>query len=146
MDFTMSDCATGNVHNLYSILDSGNAVIMEFFMTNCSPCVDVGKVLDSMYLRLRQTCPKVRFFQTVFNNTDDCTTVNKWVSSNGFSSIPFDSRSAQISYYGFFAMLTVAVAAGSSHKPLYLHVSGAFNFSDTAVIADSIRNFCLATQ
>lgn len=146
MDFTMSDCATGKVHNLYSILDSGNAVIMEFFMDNCPPCVDAGKALDSMYLRLKQTCPNVRFFQTVFNNTDNCTTVNKWINTNGFnSSVPFDSGVAQISYYGFFAMPTVAVAAGSSHKLLYLHVSGAFNPADTAVMTDSIRNFCFAS-
>lgn len=142
MDFTMNDCATGQVHTLYSILDSGNAVIMEFFMLNCQPCIDAGKALDSMYKKLKVNCPNVRFFQTSFNNSDKCGAIFNWWDSLGFSSVPFDSGAAQISYYGFFGMPTVAVAAGSSHKLLYLHTTGAFADSDTSIIADSIHTFC----
>lgn len=142
MDFTMTDCATGQLHNLYSVLDSGNAVIMEFFMINCQPCIDAGKALDSMYKKLKLGCPNVRFFQTSFNNSDKCGAIVNWHDSLGFSSVPFDSGAAQISYYGFFGMPTVAVAAGSSHKLVYLLTTGGFNTGDTATIADSIRNFC----
>ena len=142
MDFTMNDCASGQVHNLYSILDSGNAVIMEFFMINCSPCIDAGKALDSMYKKLKVDCPNVRYSQTSFNNSDKCGAIYNWADSNNFSSVPFDSGAAQISYYGFFGMPTVAVAAGSTHKLLYLLISGGFNDNDTAVITDSIRKFC----
>ena len=142
MDFTMNDCATGQTHNLYNILDSGNVVIMEFFMINCPPCIDAGKAIDSMYKEIKLTCPNVRFFQTSFNNSDKCGAVFNWADSNNFSSVPFDSGAAQISYYGFFGMPTVAVAAGNSHKLIYLLTSGGFADSDTAIIADSIKQFC----
>ena len=142
MDFTMNDCATGQMHNLFSILDSGNVVIMEFFMINCPPCIDAGKAIDSMYKEIKLICPNVRFFQTSFNNSDKCGAVFNWADSNNFSSVPFDSGAAQIAYYGFFGMPTVAVAAGNSHNLIYLLTSGGFADSDTAIIADSIKQFC----
>lgn len=142
MDFTMSDCQGNNMHHLYDELDSGNVVIMEFFMVNCSPCIDAGNALEPMYQRVKTACGnKVRFFQTGFNNTYSCLQVAKWVGDNGFSSVPFDSGAAQVAYYGGFGMPTIAVAAGNTHKLLYLSNQN-FTISDTAIIADSILAFC----
>lgn len=36
-DFTATD-AHGNEHNLYSLLDSGKYVVLDFFYTTCGPC------------------------------------------------------------------------------------------------------------
>src|SRR3990172_12800080 len=142
MDFSMVDC-NGQFHNLYSELDSGNAIIMEFWMDNCYPCVDAGIALEAMYQNLKTTVcgNKVRYFQTVFNDNDHCNVVNNWITTNGFSSVPFDSGAAQITYYGGFGMPTVAVAAGNTHQLLYLCKQG-FPVNDTSVMASAIRNFC----
>ena len=36
-DFTVTD-TDGNTHNLYSILNSGKYVCIDFFFTTCGPC------------------------------------------------------------------------------------------------------------
>lgn len=143
MDFNMSDCATGQMHHLFAELDSGKAAIMEFFMTNCNPCVDAGNALEPMYQNLKQSGCKVLYYQTGFNDTYHCNVINPWVTTNLFSSVPFDSGAAQVAYYGGFGMPTVVVAAGSTHRILYLANQG-FPAGDTATIADSIRTFCNA--
>ena len=142
MDFNMSDCAGGKMHHLFDELDSGNAVIMEFFMDNCSPCIDAGKALEPMYQHLKTVCGnKIRFFQTAFNNTYSCQQVAKWTGNNGFPSVPFDSGAVQVAYYGGFGMPTVVVAAGSAHQVLYLANQG-FPAGDTVKIDSLIANFC----
>ncbi len=50
VDFTVTD-THGNSHNLYSILNSGKYVCLDFFFTTCGPC--------------QQTCP---FFKETFTN------------------------------------------------------------------------------
>ncbi|MBI4929224.1 MAG: T9SS type A sorting domain-containing protein [Bacteroidetes bacterium] len=141
MDFSMTDC-NGQVHTLYSELDSGNAIIMEFWMNNCQSCVDAGSVLEVMYQNLKPTCGNnVRYFQTAFNNAELCHDINTWVATNGFSSVPFDSGAAQVAYYGSFGMPTVAVAAGNTHQLLYLSTQG-LPVNDTSIIATAIRNYC----
>ncbi len=99
-----------------------------------------------MFQHLKATAcgNKIRFYQTGFNNTYTCLTVSKWVTNNGFTSVPFDSGAAQVAYYGGFGMPTIAVAAGSAHKILYLDNQN-FPASDTAKIDSLISNFCLGT-
>ena len=57
IDFNQYDC-NGQYHNLYSELDSGYVIVMEFIMT-CSSCVLAGHALetiiadlDAQYLKL----------------------------------------------------------------------------------------------
>ncbi len=142
LDFSMIDC-NGQFHNLYSELNSGNAIIMEFWMDGCAPCIVAGKALDSMYKELKATCGKVRYYQTVFNDNSHCNVVLNWYNTNGFSSVPFDSGAAQVAYYGGFGMPTVAVAAGNTHQLLYLNNHG-FPTGDTALVAAAIKNFCIS--
>ncbi|MDO8627782.1 MAG: T9SS type A sorting domain-containing protein, partial [Candidatus Diapherotrites archaeon] len=102
-----------------------------------------GIALEAMYQNLKTTVcgNKVRSFQTVFNDNDHCNVVNNWITTNGFSSAPFDSGAAQIIYYEGFGMPTVAVAAGNTHQLLYLCKQG-FPVNDTSIIATAIRNYC----
>ncbi len=138
-DFTMNDC-NGKMHNLFSELDSGNVVIMEFFMTSCQSCIDAGKDMKPMHQSLvNQYGNKVRFFQTGFNNTYSCATVLNWINTNNFISVPFDSGAYQVAYYGGMGMPTIAIAAGNTHKLLFLNVG--FNTSDTTIMGIEIRNF-----
>lgn len=144
MDFTMNDC-NGQMHNLYSELDGGNVVIMEFFMLSCSGCIDAANDMEPMHQSLvsQYGSSKVRFYQTAFNNSYTCSSINNWVNSNGFLSVPFDSGAAQVAYYGGMGMPTIAVAAGNTHKLLFLSVG--FSPSDTTTMGAAIRNFLDST-
>ncbi|MES2397494.1 MAG: T9SS type A sorting domain-containing protein [Bacteroidota bacterium] len=143
MDFTMNDC-NGQMHHLFSELDSGNVVILEFFMTSCGSCITAGQTLEAMYQDLiAQYGSKVRYYHFGFNNTYSCTTINNWVTSNGFSSVPFDSGAVQVAYYGGMGMPTIAVVAGNTHQVLFTAVG--FSTSDTTTIGTATRNFFNST-
>lgn len=138
-DFNMNDC-NGNMHHLFSELDSGNVVIMEYFMLSCSPCIDAGDALEPIFQNLKATCSnKIKFYHFGYTNSYNCTQIKNWVTQNGYSSIPIDSGGVQTAYYGGMGMPTVAIAAGNTHKILYTSVG--FMPGDTAVVADSIRTF-----
>lgn len=139
-DFTMNDC-NGQMHNLFTELNGGNVIIMEFFHT-CSSCISAANDIKPMYQNLvAQYGNKVRFFVLPSDDDYSCTQVMNWVSTNNFSSIvvPFDSGATQMAYYGGSGMPTIAVVAGSSHKVLFTQLGLAP--SDTTIIGDSIRHF-----
>lgn len=142
LDFKMTDC-NDKMHHLYSELDSGNVVIMEFFMTNCASCNAAGALLKPMIKRLKAKYgDKVRFFQTAYVNSYSCTTVKKWVNDGGYNtvgSVPFDSGAVQVAHYGGMGMPTVVVAAGKQH--LLLFNSQGFVAKDTTKVSTAIHNF-----
>lgn len=138
LDFNMDDC-NGNMHHLYSELDSNNVVILEFFM-NCASCITAGQKLTVLHNQLNAEYPgKVRFY--AFNYTDNfsCTVASNWVTANSIGAVPFDSGAVQVAYYGGFGMPTIAVVAGTQHSVLFSHVG--FATSDTTTIGIDVRNF-----
>jgi thiol-disulfide isomerase/thioredoxin len=138
MDFTDDDC-NGNVHNLYTTLDSGEVVILEFFM-NCGSCIVAGQTITPMFNQLAAQYPgKVNFYAFAYNNTMSCTNANNVISGNGINAIPFDSGASQVAYYGGFGMPTIAVVAGQYHSVLFTNVG--FATGDTATMAAAIHNF-----
>jgi hypothetical protein len=139
-DFTMDDC-NGKMHHLFSELDSGNVVIMEFFMLSCSPCIEAGHALDAMVAPLQKTYgKKVRLYQMGFTKSYTCTQIKDWVSTNGFAnSVPFDSGDVQVAYYGGMGMPTIAIVAGKDHQ--VLNINKAFEPKDTAVMSKAIHDF-----
>ncbi|MCY7411282.1 MAG: T9SS type A sorting domain-containing protein [Chitinophagales bacterium] len=142
LDFTMSDC-NGEVHNLFSTLDENKVVIMEFFMLNCNSCVTAGDKLKIMYEDLLTEFPDdVLFYHIAYNNSITCASVLDFVSTNEYNSVPFDSGTVQVAYYGGFGMPSIAVVAGSTHEVLFTHVG--FTTSDTTKISDAIHEFFLA--
>jgi hypothetical protein len=146
MDFTKKDC-NGKMHHLFSELDSGNVIIMEFFHT-CASCIDAPNGLKPMYQKLvAKYGNKVRFYGTASEDdaSRDCSYAIKWITNNGFASmiVPFDSGAVQTAYYGGQGMPTLAIAAGRKHKLLYLvnGSNGSFTPSDTGIISIAIRHF-----
>ncbi len=142
MDFTMVDCSsTPTTHNLFSDLNSGKVVIIEFFMTSCGACPAAGSKIEAMKTKLLMQYPsKVKSYAFGFNNSYSCASVNNWVTSNGFSSIPSDSGAAQVAYYGGMGMPTIVIIGGTNHKLLGSPYIG-FTTSDTTMMATDIRNF-----
>ncbi len=142
MDFTMSDC-NGTVHNCFNTLDSGNVIIMEFFMT-CNACIDAGHEVEGMMADLDPLFPgKIKFYQMGYTNSYSCATVMNFINTNGFNSVPFDSGAALVAYYGGFGMPTLAVIGGSNHKVLYTGVG--YSSGDTAGMATEIKAFFNST-
>ncbi len=141
MDFNRADC-NGTMHHLFTNdLDSGNVVILEFFMGGgCAACIAAGHTLEAMKAGLLATHPgKIRAYTSGFQNSMNCSTVSSWVSSNGFTSTPIDSGAAQVAYYGGFGMPTIVILAGSGHKVIYTDIG--FSNSDTTAMKDSIAKF-----
>lgn len=138
-DFNMTDCATGNMHHLFATLDSNEVVIMEFFMT-CASCVTAGQKIENMLTTLNPQYPgKINWWQLAYTNSYSCTTINDWVSTNSFTSVPFDSGAADVAYYGGFGMPTVVVVAGANHDVIFTDIG--WVTSDTTAISSAIHNF-----
>jgi hypothetical protein len=144
-DFNMNDC-NGKMHHLFSELDSGNVVVMEFFMISCSPCIVAGHALDNMVVPLKKKYgDKVRFYQIGFTNSYTCTQIQNWVSTNGFAtSVPFDSGAVQVAYYDGMGMPTIAVVGGKKHDVLFTSIDFKPT-TDTATISKAVHTFFGAT-
>lgn len=141
MDFNRMDC-NGNMHHLFTNdLDSGNVVILEFFMGGgCASCISAGHTLETMKAGLLAAHPgKIRAYASGFQNSMNCSTVSTWVTSNGFTSTPIDSGAAQVAYYGGFGMPTIVILAGTTHKVIYTDIG--FSSGDTVGMKDSISKF-----
>jgi len=140
MNYAFTDC-TGNTQEIYADLDAGKVVILEFFMTSCSPCVTAGGKLEAMKAGLLSEYPgMIKSYAFGYSNSYNCTTVNNWVSSNGFTSIPSDSGAAQVAYYGGMGMPTIVIlGGGTAHQVLGSPYIG-FTTSDTTTMASDIRN------
>jgi hypothetical protein len=144
-DFNRKDC-NGVQRHLFADLDSGNAVIIEFFMINCAPCPVAGQLLESLKTNLLTQYPgKVISYAIAYNNTYSQAQVKNWVSTNGFSTIPMDSGAYQVAYYGGMGMPTIVVLAGkNTHSVLGTPYIG-FNTSDTTQVGADIRNYLKST-
>ena len=141
MNFDIVDC-NGNPHNLFSDLDAGKAVIIEFFMTSCGSCITAAALLEDMKANLSAEFPgMIKAYAIGYNNTYDCTTVNNWVTTNGVTSNPSDSGATQVAYYGGMGMPTIVIlGGGTSHSVLGTPFIGIVP-GDTATMANDIRDF-----
>jgi hypothetical protein len=141
MNYDFIDC-NGNAQNIYADLDAGKAVILEFFMNSCSPCIAAGQKLEAMKTDLITQYPgMIKAYAFGYNNTYSCTTINNWVTNNSFTSIPADSGASQVAYYGGMGMPTIVIlGGGTAHTVLGTPYVG-FVTSDTGTMANDIRNF-----
>ncbi len=141
MDFNRMDC-NGNMQHLFADLDAGNAVILEFFMQSCQPCITAGNKLEAMKSALLAEFPgKIKSYATGFTNAYSCASNLNWVTSNGFTSIPMDSGSTQVAYYGGFGMPTIVILGGGTNHSILGSPYIGFTTSDTTQMAADIRGF-----
>ncbi len=145
LNYSFTDCA-GNAQEIFADLDAGKALIVEFFMNSCSPCVVAGGKLESMKADLLAEFPgMIKSYAFGYTNSYTCTTINNWVTTNGFTSIPSDSGAAQVAYYGGMGMPTIVIlGGGTSHSVLGTPYT-AFTTSDTTTMAADIRSFLTGT-
>jgi len=141
MNFIIDDC-NGNPHELFADLDAGKVVIIEFFMTSCGSCVVAGDKLETMKADLLVEFPgMIKSYAFGYTNSYSCATVNAWVTTNGFTSVPSDSGAAQVAYYGGFGMPTIVVLGGATTHDILGTPYIGFSTSDTTTMANDIRGF-----
>lgn len=149
MDWTKTDCNSGTEHHLFSDLDNGFVIVQEYVMMNCMPCITGGNGLKALVAPYNSTHPgKIKLYQTSFNNTTDCTTMNNWASTNGFTgSSLFTMGSSEVNYYGGMGMPTIVIMGGASHRVFYIKqgYSPSDNATITAAINDAIAESVLGT-
>ena len=139
MDFIQDDCY-GNPHHLFEELDQNSVVIIEFFMTNCNPCINAGNQLKPHVEELQSQFPdQVKWYHFGFTSDYDCATVTDWVESHNYNSLPFTDGSAQVAYYGGFGMPTIVVLAGTNHEVIYSEVG--YSTGDDDEIHEIILDF-----
>jgi len=122
LDFTANDC-DGMSHTLFSELDAGNVMILEMVMMGCQPCVTAGNSLKNNVLPNVSDPDRVKLYSIGFTNSINCTQMNDWKNTNGFTHTVFAGMSAQTTHYGGMGMPTIAVVGGgSSHAVFYSEV------------------------
>jgi len=136
-DWTKTDC-DGNTHNLYSLLDEGKVVLMEFVMLpNCQPCITAGKNLKKVQAAFDQTHPgMLKMFSMGFSDNYQCKQMMDWKAANGLTTTAIAQGADQVEQYGGMGMPTIVVVGGKDHKVLY-SMKG-FSVKDTIAIKAAI--------
>ena len=150
MDWTKTDCNSGTEHHLFDDLDNGFVIVQEYVMMNCTPCITGGNGLKTLVAPYNTTHPgKIKLYQTSYNNTTSCTTMNNWASTNNFTgSSVFTMGSTEVNYYGGMGMPTIVIMGGASHRVFYTKqgYSPSDNANITAAINDAIAESALGTK
>lgn len=145
MGYDFIDC-NGNPQSIFADLDAGKALVLEFFMTSCSPCISAGATLESMKADLMAEFPgMIKAYAFGYSDTYTCSTVNSWVTTNGITSIPADSGALQVAYYGGMGMPTIVILGGGTAHTVLGSPYLAYTTSDTTIMANDIRNFLNGT-
>lgn len=137
MDFYGMDC-NGTMHNMFSELDAGKAVILHFYMPSCGSCPPPAQKIQTMANNILASHPNmITAYAFPFQNSTTCAYSSSWTSSNGLSLYsPMDSGATQVAYYGGFGMPTVVLLGGTDHRVMFSSL--AFATSDTTIMRDSI--------
>src|SRR5882724_13557565 len=118
-DWTKSDCA-GTSHHLYSELDSGNVVIMDFAMTNCIPCATATAALAELDKKFAVSNPgKLRHYGMGYLNAYTCRDMLSWKTQNNFTLPVITGCAADVKFYGGMGMPTIVIVGGADHRVLY---------------------------
>jgi hypothetical protein len=146
MNFIQNDC-NGNPQNLFSDLDAGQAVVLFYYMPNCSTCPPPAANIQAMANKINATCPgMVKGYANSYLNSTSCAYTASWVTSNNLNFYtPMGGTGAdEVAYYGGFGMPTVVLVGGTNHDVLF--VTQNWVDSDTTTMRDLILNMaCVAS-
>lgn len=119
MDVEQAECS-GIPHHLFSELDAGNTIILEYVMLNCAPCIIGTKALESITAPYEASHPgRVHIYSFAFLNYYTCEQILAWKSDNNFTHPVFNNGEEQVSYYGGMGMPTIVVVGTNEHKVFF---------------------------
>ncbi|MBK8443982.1 MAG: T9SS type A sorting domain-containing protein [Sphingobacteriales bacterium] len=119
MDFTKTDC-DGNNHTLFSELDAGKVVVLDFVMMNCTPCITATKALDNLLETYAISHPnRVEIYSIGYLDNYTCQQMKNWRTDNNFEHEVFTEGAEMVAYYGGMGMPTIVIVAKDTHEVLY---------------------------
>ena len=118
-NWTKSDC-DGNSHTLFTELDSGCIVIMDFAMTHCIPCKIATIALTQLDSKYSASHPeKLRHYAMGYINSYTCDDMAQWKLDGNFTIPTMIKCAADVQNYGGMGMPTIVIVGGKDHKILY---------------------------
>lgn len=131
------DC-NGTSHDMFSELNAGKAVVVFFYMPNCSSCPPPAQEIQAMANNILASHPNmITAYAFPFQNSTPCVDVATWTSVNNLPMYsPYDSGAVQVANYGGFGMPTVVLLGGTDHRVMFSTLS--YSTSDTTIMRDSI--------
>jgi thiol-disulfide isomerase/thioredoxin len=135
MDFVQTDCK-GVEHHLYSELDAGKVIVLDFVMLGCAPCIWATKDMDTIVSSYASAHPgRVSIYAFSYENTHTCEQMFEWRATGGFSDVTLFTQGAEmVTYYGGMGMPTIVVTGSSMHKVFY-NGFGYSSAQDSMIIA-----------
>ena len=145
IDFTRTDCK-GVEHQLFSELDSGKVIILDFVMLGCSPCFWATRDLDTIVKAFESTHPgRVKIYSFSYEDTHTCEQMFDWRTAGGFTDVTLFTQGAEmVGYYGGMGMPSIVVTGSSLHKVFY-NGYGYFPTDDSLITA-AIENALIYDQ
>ncbi len=136
MDWTRTECGSGNEHHLFAELDSGFVIIIDFVMMGCPSCITASDALSDILSEYNLSHPgKVRFYSVGFSNSTNCSVLLNWKTANGYKHPAFEKGGAETAYYGGMGMPTIVVLGGDIEHKVYYNNFGYSPSDDPAIIA-----------
>jgi thiol-disulfide isomerase/thioredoxin len=124
LDFEATDC-DGQQHHLFTELDKGKVIIVEFVMLNCSPCIVATKDLTSIIHSYEETHPdRVKIVSFGFLNNYKCDAMRAWRTTGSFTHPVFINGADQVEYYGGMGMPTFVVVGTNNHNVFFKSING----------------------
>ncbi len=111
VDFTATDIHGNQIH-LFDLLDQGKYVLLDFFFTTCSGCIDIQPSMVQAYQRLGCNQHEVFFMEVTY--TDNASAATNWCNQYGveYPTISRENGGMTIDYqYGISAYPTVILIA-----------------------------------
>lgn len=119
MDFTRTDC-DGVDHHLFSELDAGKVVILDFVMLGCSSCIVATDALKQIAEPFDNTYPgRVQLYEFGYIKNYTCEQLLNWQTQYHLRGSVFEDGASQVGYYGGMGMPTIVVVATNNHTVLY---------------------------
>jgi hypothetical protein len=114
-NFTAKDCE-GNMHDLYTELDSGKVVVLNWVMP-CGACVPASLTTFNVVQSYQETNPnKVLYYLVDDLANTSCPSLLSWAKSNHITPLAyFSDSSINMLDYGTQSMPKMAVIGGGSH-------------------------------
>jgi len=131
-NFTIKDC-TGNMHDLYSELDSGKVVVLNWVMP-CGACVPASLTTFNVVQSYQETNPgTVRYYLVDDAGNTPCASLISWAKGSHITPLAaFSDTSINMLDYGTQSMPKVVVLGGASHN--------VFLVADAVVEVDALQS------
>lgn len=143
MDFFRSDCDSVE-HHLYSELEEGKVIILDFVMLGCAPCIWATRDLDTIVQAYQFSHPgRVFIYSFSYESSSNCKQMSDWRYTGGFPDVKlFTDGAEMVEYYGGMGMPTIVITGGVDHMVFY----NGYGYSpahDSAIVAaiDSALNY-----